>query len=89
LIDFFGTPRRELFNLREDPGETSNLVLRRPEIGARLFAQLDAWRKQTGAIMPTRNPHADPGWPGWQLTGEERPTPPLPALAPTSSGRKS
>jgi hypothetical protein len=26
--------------------------------------------------MPQKNPQADPAWPGWNLTGEEKPTPP-------------
>jgi len=76
LIEFFADGRRELFNLRQDPGETTNLVARRPEIANRLGTRLAAWRKETGAVLPWKNPAADPNWPGFQLTGEERPTPP-------------
>ena len=57
--------RRELFNLREDQSETTNLAAKRPDMVRRLASLLDAWRKQSGAVMPDRNPKADPAWPGW------------------------
>ena len=76
LIEFYADGRRELFNLREDPGEKLNLAARRPEIARKLAAGLAAWRKETGAALPWKNPQADPNWPGFQLTGEEKPTPP-------------
>ena len=75
LIEFYAGGRRELFNLRDDPGEKVNLVARRPDVAKRLQAKLSAWRKQTGAVVPWKNVDADPNWPGFQLTGEERPTP--------------
>jgi len=75
LIEFHSGGRRELFHLKEDPGETKNLIAKRPEIAARLASKLEAWRKDTGAIMPAKNPDADPGWRGFQLTGDEKPTP--------------
>lgn len=76
LIEFHADGRRELFNLREDQGEARNLASRRPDVTRRLASLLDDWRKQTGAVMPARNPKADPAWPGWGLTGAEKPTPP-------------
>jgi arylsulfatase A-like enzyme len=76
LIEFHEDGRRELFNLREDVSETRNLAAKHPEIVKRLAGVLDEWRKETGAIMPRKNPNSDPAWPGWELTGEERPTPP-------------
>ncbi len=75
LIEFYDDGRRELFNLHEDPGEEVNLVERRPEVAKRLAGGLAEWRKETGAVMPVKNPQADPQWPGFQLTGEEKPTP--------------
>jgi arylsulfatase A-like enzyme len=77
LIAFHKDGRRELYNLRRDLSETTNLVEKEPEVVRRLAAKLDAWKKQAGAIMPKKNPNADPAWPGWSLTGEEKPT--LPA----------
>jgi arylsulfatase A-like enzyme len=76
LIEFHADRRRELFHLLDDPGEMANLVSKRPEVASRLAATLDRWRKETGAIMPRRNPNADPKWPGLLLTGGEKPTPP-------------
>ena len=69
--------RRELFNLREDVSETRNLVEKEPAIVRRMAARLDEGQKKTGAILPGRNPAADPAWPGWGLTGEQKPTPPV------------
>lgn len=76
LIEFHKNGRRELFNLKDDEGEKVNLIESRPDIARKLSGELDAWRKKTGAIMPAKNPAADPEWPGFQLTGDERPTPP-------------
>ena len=76
LIEFHRDGRRELYRLSVDEGEKVNLIQTRPEIAEKLTAELAAWRKKSGAIMPSRNPGADPSWPGFQLTGEERPTPP-------------
>jgi hypothetical protein len=68
--------RRELFDLAQDPSETRNLIDREPALARKLAAKLDLWRKQTGAVLPQRNPDSDPSWPGWNLTGAEKPTPP-------------
>ena len=76
LIEFHTDGRRELFDLVQDPGERVNLILKRADVANRLAARLDRWRKETGAVMPGKNPNADPKWPGFQLTGEEKPTPP-------------
>lgn len=78
LIDFHKDGRRELFNLRDDPGERTNLIDRRADIAKRLWTRLDQWRTETSAVMPRKNPSADPAWRGWNLTGEEPPTPPAP-----------
>jgi arylsulfatase A len=75
LIEFHADGRRELFNLRDDMSEKVNLIEKHPDVAKRLGAKLAAWRKETGAVMPRRNPGADPSWPGLQLTGDEKPTP--------------
>jgi len=77
LIEFHRDGRRELYNLKDDVSEKRNLVERESRIAGRLAATLDAWRRQAGAVMPNSNPAADPAWPGWQLSGEEKPTPPV------------
>jgi arylsulfatase A-like enzyme len=76
LIRFYDRPRQELFNVARDPGETQNLVNREPAVVRKLGAKLDSWLKDTRAILPSTNPNADPNWPGWGLTGAEKPTPP-------------
>ncbi len=76
LIEFYDRPRRELYNLRKDPSETVNLVERESGVARKLSAKLQAWLRETGAIIPSKNPNADPSWPGWNLTGAEKPTPP-------------
>jgi arylsulfatase A-like enzyme len=76
LIEFHTDGRHELFNLREDVSETRNQIKREPDVARRLIAKLEAWKQETRAIMPAKNPNADPAWPGWNLAGEEKPTPP-------------
>lgn len=76
LIEFHADGRRELFNLADDAGEHRNLIRSQAKVADELQAKLNRWRKSTHAIMPERNPKADPAWPGFQLTGEEPPTPP-------------
>lgn len=78
LIEFHTDSRRELYNLRDDISETRNLIGKQPAIARRLSTRLDKWRRDSGAIMPSKNPNADPSWPGWNLTGAEKPTPPAP-----------
>lgn len=76
LIEFHADGRRELFNLKEDEGEKVNLIRKHPDIARKLLAKLDSWRKASGAVMPVKNSNADPQWPGFGLTGAEKPTPP-------------
>ena len=76
LIEFYAGARRELYNLRNDPGETRNLVERQPAIARKLGLALHQWLKQVDAPLPRPNPNADPAWPGLGLTGAEPPTPP-------------
>jgi arylsulfatase A-like enzyme len=54
LITFYETGEQELFNLVDDPFETTNLSDQYPDVTARLNSAQDAWRKDTGALMPTR-----------------------------------
>jgi len=60
LIEFFdGTPL-ELYNLKNDIGETHNLAPEMPEKAAQLQQMLVKWRKEVGARMPRPNPKYDP-----------------------------
>jgi len=56
LIEWFEDDRVELFNLRDDPGETRNLAADRPETATALRQKLHDWRASVNARMPTPNP---------------------------------
>ena len=53
LIESYETGKRELYNLREDVGEKTNLAGRLPELTKQLATLLDNWRKEVSANMPT------------------------------------
>lgn len=52
LLEFFEDGRRELYNLREDVGETRDLAASMPEKAQELHEKLVAWRKAVAAPMP-------------------------------------
>ena len=60
LVEFYEDRRVELYNLKDDIGETRDLAASRPEQVAELKARLHAWRERVGAQMPTPNPAYDP-----------------------------
>lgn len=55
LMEFLEDGRIELYNLREDIGESKNLALAQPERAKALHAKLVAWRAAIQASMPTPN----------------------------------
>jgi arylsulfatase A-like enzyme len=55
LMEFFEDGRLELYNLRDDIGETKNLAAQMPDKAKELHAKLVAWRKAINAPMPTPN----------------------------------
>ncbi|MFK7788794.1 MAG: sulfatase [Phycisphaeraceae bacterium] len=59
LIKFY-TPGKplELYNLKEDIGETNNLANAKPELTKKLLAMLEKYLKETGSRLPTLNPNA-------------------------------
>ena len=70
LIEFFGDwfdpggkyvpgHRLELFNLRDDLGETKNLAVDQPQRAAALRAKLQRWLQDVGAEIPGPNPAFD------------------------------
>ena len=60
LIDYYWKKQPELFDLAKDPGERTNLAGKHPEKVAELKAKLDAFRKDTDALLPSKNPNAGP-----------------------------
>jgi len=63
LIEWFDDGRVELFNLVDDPGETTDLAAREPQRAAVLQKQLHAWQREVGAIATAPNPKYDPAVP--------------------------
>lgn len=56
LIHFYETDQAELYNLRDDEGETHDLASSNPAKTAELLGLLDAWRKAVDAQPPAPNP---------------------------------
>jgi arylsulfatase A-like enzyme len=55
LMEFLEDSRLELYNLRDDIGETKNLATAMPDKTKELRAKLVAWRTAIKAPMPTKN----------------------------------
>lgn len=55
LIEFFEDGRLELYNLKDDIGESKNLATAEPEKTRELHERLKAWRKEINAPMPQAN----------------------------------
>jgi len=56
LIEFFENNSIELYNLKNDIGETKNLALLKPELAQEMLVMLKGWRENVGAQMMTINP---------------------------------
>ncbi len=55
LMEYLEDGRLELYNLRDDIGETKNLAKENPDKAKELLARLVAWRAEVKAPMPTPN----------------------------------
>jgi arylsulfatase A-like enzyme len=53
LIEFFEDMHVELYNLKNDIGEHTDLAARMPDKADELTKRLHAWREAVGAQMPT------------------------------------
>ncbi len=60
LIHYYEDGRDELYNIADDIGEQTDLAAQHPAVVARLRAKIDAWLKETGAKLPSKNPNYDP-----------------------------
>lgn len=56
LVEAYETKVVELYNLKDDIGETNNLARSMPEKAAEMKAQLDALLKSHKATIPTAVP---------------------------------
>ena len=66
LIEFYNDLkdiRLELYNLREDIGETKDLAAAQPQRVAELRERLHRWQRDVGAQMPVPNPKHNPAKP--------------------------
>jgi arylsulfatase A-like enzyme len=61
LIEWLEDGRLELYDLKNDPGESMDLSERMPGKTADLEQRLDNWRRSLDAGMPTPNPDWNPG----------------------------
>lgn len=71
LMEFFEDGRLELYNLREDIGETQNLAAKQPEKVKELHEKMKAWRASVNAPMPTRNADVKPTAKGKKKAGKK------------------
>ncbi len=55
LMEFLEDGKIELYNLRDDIGETNNLAKAMPEKATELYERLVAWRAEVKAPMPIKN----------------------------------
>jgi arylsulfatase A-like enzyme len=55
LMEYLEDGRLELYNLKDDLGETKNLATANPDKAKELHERLIAWRKETKAPMPSPN----------------------------------
>ncbi len=53
LIEFFEDGRLELYDLRDDPSESNNLVMSLPDLATSLQLEMVEWRRAVGARVPT------------------------------------
>ena len=58
LIKRYETDQLELYNLRHDIGEKTNLAGKKPEHAKKLLEKLNRWLEETDAKFPSLNPNA-------------------------------
>jgi arylsulfatase A len=63
LVEFYNDSSVELYNIRADISEKTDLAKTNPQKAAELRARLHAWQKEVGAQMPKPNPQHDPSRP--------------------------
>ena len=60
LIHFFEDDHVELYNLKDDLGEKTDLAATNAKKASDLRTKLNAWRSSVGAQVPAKNPNHDP-----------------------------
>lgn len=72
LMEYLEDGKLELYNLRDDIGETNNLAADMPDKAKELHTRLIAWRKEVNAPMPTKNDGKAPEKPEKKGKGEKK-----------------
>jgi arylsulfatase A len=72
LVEFYEDSRIELYNLRDDVGETKDLAASQTAKRDELLATLRKWRGEVGAQMPAANPSFDADQDAGQRAGKKR-----------------
>ena len=60
LLEYYEDNRVELYNLKDDVGETTNLANQQVDVSSQLQKQLHGWRKEVSANEPSLNPNFKP-----------------------------
>jgi uncharacterized sulfatase len=60
LLEYFEDGHLELYNLRDDPGEQTQVAERLPTKAAELRQRLETWRRSVQAALPQPNPAYQP-----------------------------
>jgi arylsulfatase A len=55
LIQFYEDNRAELYNLKTDPLESTNIAKTEPKVARKLLSELNLWRKRVKAQAPVEN----------------------------------
>jgi hypothetical protein len=76
LMELYEDNHLELYDLKKDIGETTNLAPTMPDKAAEMHKLLTAWRQAVAAGMPTPNPKYDPKNPGGRRKKPTRPKEP-------------
>jgi arylsulfatase A-like enzyme len=72
LIEFFNDMHLELYDLRADISEQSDLAGTMPQKAEELRARLHAWREDLGAQMPIPNPDYNPSKPEYTAPSKKQ-----------------
>jgi arylsulfatase A-like enzyme len=59
LIHYFEDGRNELYDIKADIGEQTDILKQHPEAAAKMKQKLDAWLKDTGALIPKQDDRFD------------------------------
>jgi len=72
LVEFYEDGKTELYNLKDDVGESKDLTTSQPGKRDELLGILKKWRSQVGAQMPTPNPEYDAERDAQQVAGKAK-----------------